>query len=112
MSRYLLRFAVAILSFTIGLFGVWASSYWSRAEDSVDLRLGNKSNKHPIAYNNGSLPLNYVAERKAVYTQVLKDYTKDDTKTLVILDFLLKRDQNGWVIEKRGLVSAIHFCGG
>lgn len=35
MSRYSLRIAAAILSFAIGLFGVWASGYWKSFENNI-----------------------------------------------------------------------------
>ena len=86
MSRYFLRIAVAVLSFSIGLFGVWASGDWNRFEDFIVKRFDDKGKENTIP------PLSDIEtkETKLVYKTVLdtlifNDAFFNDVKRLVRL---------------------------
>jgi|GEM_PF-5530240 len=85
MSRYLLRIATAVLSFSVSLFAVWASGYWNRFEDFVVERFGTESNLHNCFIYEPDFPLNYSTEKKSVYARVIKEFIKTDDETILVL---------------------------
>lgn len=86
MSRYFLRIAIAILCFSIGLFGVWASGYWKSFEDFVIDNLSEPMPSMPKGCPRPTpLPHDYSIQKKAVYIQVLKELAYKNTSAQVLL---------------------------
>lgn len=92
MSRYFLRIAIAILCFSIGLFGVWASGYWKSFESFVVENFSEPMPNMPEGCPRLVLPHDYDSQKQAVYIQVLKELIDKDTKVLILQR---KNDQYG-----------------
>lgn len=84
MSRYLFRLSIAVLSFAIGLFGVWASGLWLYLETKtvdwyVPTNADSLSDCKPI------LDMTNENESVAIYQSILKnEFHFHDTQQYVI----------------------------
>lgn len=76
MSRYFLRIAIAILCFSIGLFGAWASGYWKSFEDFIVDRFSKEETiKFMLTDYGYEIPVSFTYEKdeKEVYQATFQE---------------------------------------